>query len=243
MAKLKLFLLPYAGGSTAVYYRWAKYFGDDIEIFPVELSGRGKRFDERLYENFNSIVDDITGMVIKQIQDSKYAIFGHSMGSLLTFGVCKKLIGEGYEEPVHVFVSGRYPPHVKNERKIYHLPDQEFIDEIIKLGGSDKALFENKELLAIFLPILRADYKIIETYDYQEDEFKLNCGITAFHGKNDPNVSFESMLEWRSYTKKPFSIYQYEGDHFFINKFTEEIIQIIKDKVEYLNNSMAIDVF
>ncbi|MCS4470409.1 thioesterase domain-containing protein [Clostridium botulinum] len=41
-----LFCLPYAGGSEAIYHKWKKYLNPSIELSPIELKGRGKRYNE-----------------------------------------------------------------------------------------------------------------------------------------------------------------------------------------------------
>ncbi len=46
MDKITLFCIPYAGGSAVIYSKGEKYIDACIEIVPVELAGRGKRFDE-----------------------------------------------------------------------------------------------------------------------------------------------------------------------------------------------------
>lgn len=43
---MTLFCLPYAGGSGTVYYRWSNYIAPSINLYPIELKGRGKRFKE-----------------------------------------------------------------------------------------------------------------------------------------------------------------------------------------------------
>lgn len=81
MKQIKLFTIPYAGGSSVVFQEWKKYFDNEIELIPIELAGRGKRFNNPLYNTLEEAVDD----VLKQIQSclvpgDDYALFGHSMG-------------------------------------------------------------------------------------------------------------------------------------------------------------------
>ena len=41
---MKIFCLPYAGGSSSVFAKWKTYMSRDIEIVAPELAGRGTRF-------------------------------------------------------------------------------------------------------------------------------------------------------------------------------------------------------
>ncbi|MFJ8100466.1 MULTISPECIES: thioesterase domain-containing protein [unclassified Lysinibacillus] len=43
MKDIKLFCLPYAGGSAVMYNSLEKYINEVIEIIPLEYSGHGER--------------------------------------------------------------------------------------------------------------------------------------------------------------------------------------------------------
>ncbi|MBK3496406.1 hypothetical protein JFL43_16375 [Viridibacillus sp. YIM B01967] len=53
-----LFCLPYAGGSESIYFKWRKHLHSSIQLIPIELRGRGKRFDENFYGSIKEAVDD-----------------------------------------------------------------------------------------------------------------------------------------------------------------------------------------
>ena len=46
---MKIFCLPYAGGSSSVFAKWKTYMSRDIEIVAPELAGRGTRFNDEKY--------------------------------------------------------------------------------------------------------------------------------------------------------------------------------------------------
>lgn len=58
MAK-KVYCIPYAGGSTLFYSKLSNYLAEDIELVPLELSGRGLRMEEPLYEEFQESLMDL----------------------------------------------------------------------------------------------------------------------------------------------------------------------------------------
>ncbi|WP_410984479.1 thioesterase II family protein [Bacillus cereus] len=238
MEKIKLFCIPFAGGSAVVYSKWKKLMAPFIEVNEVELAGRGRRMNEPLIENMEEMVEDIY-YSIKDYITEPYAIFGHSMGGLLTYELCHKLQKEGYPDPVHVFVSGRKAPQLKARRKIIHdLPNEEFISEILKYDGMDKSIFENKELADIFLPILKADFKLIETYEFNAPFNLLNSDISVFHGIDDKAVDFEELSHWSEVTKKESKIYTFPGGHFFINEYTEQVVNKINETFSSLKEAV-----
>ncbi len=210
------------------YIKWKKYLHSSIELNPIELAGRGKRFAEPLSSCIDESINDIYMNISNDIEETEYAIFGHSMGSLLAYELTHKIMELGNREPIHLFVSGRYPPFIKGDEKIIHLlPDDEFKEELFKIGGTPKEFFEYKELMAIYIPILRADYKLVEKYVYTPKKNKLNCDITAFFSNKDEDVNLENMSMWALGTSKNCRVLEFEGDHFFINHKSREIIDVI----------------
>jgi medium-chain acyl-[acyl-carrier-protein] hydrolase len=227
---IKLFCLPYAGGSAAVFSRWKGSLNGMIQLQPIELAGRGKRFSDANYDSLLEAVDDIYGLIKPELDRALYAFWGHSMGSLLIYELVRKIETLPHPKPIHLFLSGSNPPHIKKDGKIFHtMPEDRFKEEIFKMGGTPREVFEHRELLKIFLPLLRADYKILETYEHKSDHPVFDCAITLFNGKADEEVTGAEILKWQQYTKQPCRLYEYEGGHFFINDYMEDIIQIIND--------------
>jgi Predicted thioesterase involved in non-ribosomal peptide biosynthesis len=227
--KIKLFCFPYAGGSASVYNKFNKFLDENIEIVPVEYAGRGKRSNECFYPDISCAIEDICNEVLRQIKDSEFAFFGHSMGSVITYEVCKRIRDMTGRVPVHIFVSGRYPPHILKEGKPLHiLPDEGFIEEIIKIGGTPREVFENKDFAQLFMPILRADYKLIELYSFSDKEvISFNSGLTVFNGTKDNIVKKDELIEWQKYSAYTINVYEFDGGHFFLNNYTKEISEII----------------
>lgn len=233
--KINLFCFAYAGGSAAIYAKWGQFLHGSINLIPIELAGRGKRINEPFYNNIEEAIEDIYSKIETTIKNNeKYAFFGHSMGSLIAYRLVCKIIELGINNPIHVFFSGSNHPHMRNNSEILHLSDEEFINRIIMLGGTPREVFEDKELRKIFLPILRADYKVIDTCESNTKAVKLSCNITVLTGTKDDLVTQEDLLNWKEYTYSMCNICQFEGDHFFINNYVEEIVRLINSNL--LNN-------
>lgn len=230
MKRIRLFCFPYAGGSAVVYGKWKMYLDGAIELVPIEYAGRGKRIKEDFYSDMAEAIDDICHEVSGLLQELPFAVFGHSMGSILGYEICNKIRESCGKEPAHIFVSGRYPPHIHKTPGMLHLlSDQLFAYEMIKIGGTSKEIFDSKELREIFIPILKADYRLIELYDYVEKNAQFQCGITAFGGRTDPLVTSAELLEWQKHSRTGAKIYQFDGNHFFIHDHVKEITAIINN--------------
>ncbi len=230
--KIKLYCLPHAGGSATLYIRWKKQLASSIELCPLELAGRGKRFMEPFYNSFDDAVNDVYHLIKPGLDKHAYAIWGHSMGCLMAFELMRRIKQEGLNGPVHAFFSGRNPPHIKKDEKSLHtLPDEEFKKEVYKLGGIADEILENKELSDLFIPILKADYRILEGYTHEGENTEFDCDISVLNGKEDMDVSPEEIRQWQMYTKKTCSFYEFGGGHFYINDYDDEVIDIINSKL------------
>lgn len=238
MNAVKLLCFPYAGGAASVYNRWKLYAGKGIEIVPIELAGRGKRIREPLYQSMGEAVEDLYRTILPLVENTPYAFWGHSMGGSIAFELCRKIIGMNRPEPLHLFISGRCPPSVYKECTILHnLPLQDLKEEILDMGGTQSSIFENQELMEIFLPILRADFKLIEEYEYTAfgfETYQINCGITAFTGTQDSMATYADMRLWEKHTRNEVEVHTFEGGHFFIHDSVPDIMRVVNGKLDSL---------
>lgn len=226
---MKIFCLPYAGGSAVTYHKWKKYINPLIKVEPIELKGRGRRFFEVGYDTLEEAVEDIFGIVRNKIEDEQYAIYGHSMGSILAYELYHKIDSQNVIKPKHIFFSGHGAPNSeKKEKGIHLLPDEEFIKKIISLGGTPEEVINNRELRNLVIPIIRSDFRILDNYKYKDGRDKIHCDISVFNGKQD-DISMEAILKWKEHGDGNFNVYNFDGNHFFINNNVKDITKLINE--------------
>lgn len=236
MKSTKLFMLPYAGGSASVYLNWKKLMPPEVQIYPLELPGRGRRYKESLINSVQSMVPDLIKSMEAYEISVPYAIFGHSMGSLLALEVTHELVKQGYPLPVSLFLSGRDSPDSKEKRVYHNLPEQELLQEVIKMGGTPPELCENSELIELFLPIIRNDFKLVEIYHCQRDT-PLDCPFFILNGKQDSFIDLLEIEGWSRFTSKPYTVKWFEGEHFYLHDHTKELCQYIWQQLLFLSLS------
>ncbi len=238
---MKLFCIPYSGASAAVYTAWKKDISPEIEICPIELSAHGRRMNEPVYEDLPSAVKDVALHILKLLKKNEpYAILGHSMGALLAFEVYHVLVAAGVHEPVCMFFSGRKSPQDQvASTEFYKAADDDFLKVVYMYGGTTPAIMQNEELRNLFIPILRSDFKLTETYTWREHINKIHCPIVIANGENDLSVSNADMNRWAELTDNVCNIYTCKGDHFFLFQNTKEMVDIINGQIGSLHKPKA----
>lgn len=225
---MRLFCVPYAGGSKGAYLKWSQYINPAIEIDAVEFKGRGGRFGEPFYNSFGEAVEDIYSYIKNKIENEEYAIYGHSMGAILAYELYYRIVADGRRKPRHIFFSGRHSPNVRSYMYVSHkMPDAEFMDRILALGGIPDDVSQSKEVLKFFLPILKNDIRILENYIYIGRNEKIQCNISVLNGTED-RIDPCRKVTWSDLCDKECKLYDFHGNHFFINSYLEDIAKIIE---------------
>ncbi|GLR54171.1 alpha/beta fold hydrolase [Shinella yambaruensis] len=227
LATVDLFCLTYAGGSTAVYRDWNRLFPDWISVRPVEYPGRGTRMGERLESDPARLADQLLAELRPHLA-RPYALFGHSLGAALGYRIALGLMER--LPPLAFFPSGRHSPDCEDPApKRAHLDDAGLLDEVRALNGSPREVLDNRELMALLLPIIRSDFRLSETIRAERDARPLACPLHVFGGTGDPEVPVEGIGRWRTVAAGDFSQTLIEGDHFFLHHASH--VQTIADRI------------
>jgi surfactin synthase thioesterase subunit len=80
--------------------------------------------------------------------------------------------------------------------------------------------------MQVFLPTLRADFAILETYFYASSQ-PLECPITAFGSSADSKASELELAAWRNQTRGEFALQLFPGDHFFLHSERKPLLAAI----------------
>ena len=115
-------------------------------------------------------------------------------------------------------------PHLPSrQRDVHRLPQPELVAELASLGGMPREILEHPELLALLVPLLRADMALTETYEHL-DEPPLEIPITALTGTEDAKVSLADAEAWARHTSGAFRLHVFPGDHFYLFGSRDRVI-------------------
>ena len=231
-ADLSFICFPYAGGSPSAYSSWMDWLPDELEVLFINPPGRGTRFSDTPHKKMVTLVDEIEEGLTPLI-NKPFIFFGHSLGSRVAFEVAIRLLEKYNLKPTHFIASGsNAPQYIKDSEKISQLPKLEFINKLKKYGGTPKEILENEELLDVFMPLLRADFKLFEDYLFEKNQV-LDCPFSLFSGVYDDCVTLKGLKSWSEVFTVEHEIEYFSGGHFFIDEckgqFSNRVISILNN--------------
>ncbi|AZV26266.1 MULTISPECIES: thioesterase II family protein [unclassified Pseudomonas] len=242
VTKLTLLCLPYSGASAMVYSRWRPKLPQWLQLQPVELPGRGARFDEPLHTDMRVLAMQLA-RELRPTLKTPYALFGHSLGALMACEIAHALRALGCPEPVALFASGTAAPTMRADYdRGFADPktDAELIDQLRTLNGTSEEVLANEELMSLTLPILRADFLLCGKFQPLQRPL-LKCPVHVLGGKAD-KATTEQLIGWSKETSGSFSVDMLAGGHFFIHEHEARVLKVIKDQLEVHHRRHALAV-
>ncbi|QDE68568.1 thioesterase [Myxococcus xanthus] len=226
--RLRLFCLPYAGGSVAIYNQWSQGLPAGVELCPVQLPGRERRLSEKPIGSLPALVDALLP-AIAPLLDRPFAFFGYSMGARISLELARRLQARNGPRPVGLFLGAAGPPSVNTREPIHHLPEPEFIAQLRRYDGTPEEIFQHRELLELVLPMLRADFGIAFTEDGPQPA-KLEVPISVVGSPEDKHVPTANLERWRDETRsEDVRVRLFPGGHFFIKSQRDALLAHISE--------------
>ncbi|NWV46209.1 SAST synthase, partial [Daphoenositta chrysoptera] len=227
-ALCRLICFPWAGGGTLQLAQWGKLFSDSIEVFCIRFPGRETRLMEPFAKDMTSMVNEVTNVLLKELEEKPFAFFGHSFGSYLSFAVALQLKEKYRLEPVHLFISGANAPHSEGFLALKSLPvsdakDEEILAYLQNLGGTPSELLHNEDIRKQMLLTIREDFRVLQTFLFEKAEMDipLSCDITCFNGSDD---KVHDVQAWQELTSGDTSFYELLGGHFYLLEPSNESV-------------------
>lgn len=226
---LRLVCFPHAGGGPSTYGGWAEKLDRRIAVSAVLLPGREIRLREPPCQSIEHIVGPLTAALAEEVQPP-WVLFGHSFGSVLAFEVARQATARGWP-PQALMVSGRRAPHLGNRRPLLHrLGAEDLLQALGHLDGTPQLVLRDPDLMSMFLPSLRADLTLNETYAPLAGTM-LACPIHAFMGREDTEVNETELLAWREVTSGPFEHRIFHGNHFYLKPQVDALLSEIERRL------------
>ncbi len=236
----KVVCFHWSGGNANSFKHWIKKFkNENIELYSVTWKG-GDLTCESVSEVIRLVADEMINLSDILDKNSNVFFFGHSLGGLIAFELAKHLENLGFDNIKHLIVSAvKSPKELSGENVNPNVPkrhkhkDEELFDYIVSIGGLPSGV--HPDFLKFALSDIKKDYKIFETYSFDDSLKCINCGLTTFGGINDSSVYPSYLVDWNQYTYGPYynrlfgKIDNNEANHFYLleDALRDEVIEMV----------------
>jgi medium-chain acyl-[acyl-carrier-protein] hydrolase len=233
-----LFAFPFAGGGAGFYRSWQNELGGMCTVWAVQLPGRETRIREAPRWDLDPLVADVVGALPPL--DRPYVLAGHSLGATMALAVALELRRRGRLLPARLILSGSPAPHLRDLSDPAHLLDDDALAARIRsYNGTPPELLESTELLALFLPVIRADFALVETWPVPEVA-PLPVPFTVLAGVDDATVTLEQLEGWRAWTSVSCDLRWVPGDHFFIASSRAAVLAVVRSALRGLGTERVV---
>lgn len=223
----RLFCFPHGGGSAAEFVRWARHL-PDVELSAVQLPGRGTRLAEPVLTRMDELVEAVVAVIPA---GAPYTMFGHSLGALVAYEVTRALRRAGRPLPDHLIVSGYPAPSLpRSETQVHTLSDDELLGEVGRRhDGLPAEVLADPELKSLVARYLRADYEILETYEWRTED-PLPIPVTVFGGRDD-EIADEALLAWQRHAADEIAVRMFAGGHFYFRENQAPVLRALAGEI------------
>jgi surfactin synthase thioesterase subunit len=226
----RIFCFPHAGGSPRAFLDWQAGLGDDAQIVAVCRPGREHRAAEPA-PTIAELIDGATAAIAAAAGGGPYYLFGHSLGALVAFEVCRRL--PPGSAPRHFVASGCSAPSLlpsQRVKDIAKLTGARFAEAIGFFGGLAPEVIADGELRDLLLPGLIADFRMAVGYQYQRRP-PLAVPATLVVGRDDPHVKTAQIEPWDAEFTWPPERHWVPGGHFYFDPDPAPVTGILANLV------------
>ncbi len=193
-----LVCFPHAGGSADFYLSLMRPLEPGTAVTVVQYPGRGDRWRECPLDSVEQLADRVAPLV-DEVPGERLFLFGHSLGALVAYEVAMRL----RRQVGRFFVSGHgVPSGPPGTGPSGDLGDEELVDHLRSLGGTDESVLRQPGLRQLFLPGLRHDLGLARSYRHRPVR-RLDCPVTALAGASDPLAGPDDLRAWAALTDGP----------------------------------------
>jgi pyochelin biosynthesis protein PchC len=216
-------VFPHAGGSPRFYSPWCRELPVGVDLYGVTYPGRDALIGEPAPDTLVDLAWNCAAELRPIIRSlSSIVVFGHSMGSFVAFEAIRSLERSGISVTA-LIASGADAPHLATGQSWHRASDDDLARYVGELDGSSRDVFAVPELRRMFLPTIRADFRLVESYQ-AELQPQLSCPIYVMSGESDPEVTPARSAAWAAHTRAGWHARAFPGGHFYISAQTAQIV-------------------
>lgn len=225
----KLYCFCHAGGSALAYREWIKTNTFNVDISVIELPNRVFPFTLDQHNTLKDYIDEIADLILRDFKGLPFGIFGQSMGGLIAYELANIFEKNNNEKLCWLGIASCSPLWLKNSNSVrnskHKLTDEELIDYLIELDEEQGKFFYDDEFRKSFLPVVRADLKLMELHNHVSNVSKISIPTFVFIGNRDTTLNLNEVKLWKFSTRGKFEVLIYDSGHNLL-KMKEKKLEI-----------------
>lgn len=223
----QLLCLPFAGAGASVFADW-RPLSQRLDVLPVQLPGREKRFTEACYTDVHQAVAGLVPEIAPLLDpDQDIIVFGHSLGAVLAYEVTHALAAHPGLSVSGLVVSGSPDPWSSRRDRATGLADVDFLNRVAEFAGYSHPALTDPMMCELLLPMLRADVQMHEDYQPRSAE-PLDVPIVMVRGDTDSLISDSQVAGWSKATRSRSHAVTLPGGHMYLTERPGELLALIE---------------
>lgn len=236
-----LWCFPYAGGGLNIFRGWDSVLAPWVEVRPVILPGRDMRFGEACLESIDELVQHFIDATVQAgVDHLPQAFLGHSMGAAIAYEAAALAEARNkHSAPASLLiVGGRAAPSLPRANEPLHpLPDAAFRHKLGEMGGTPQAVLDNDELMELLLPVIRSDFKAIETWVSRCPVLQ-RTAVMAIGAALDKESHSARLRDWQHFGQAGTTVHEIPAaGHFCIHSHRVHYLEQVSQAVSRWQNA------
>lgn len=214
-ARGRLVCFSHAGATEASFASWPDFLAREIEVGAVRKPPLA---------DYRQLIEALTEAVVAYVSQTPtipYALFGHSLGSLLAFGVARQLRQRQVTQPCCLLCASATAPQLPVTIWPGPPPQDWTITELAAylrhIGGTPETVLGNATSLQRLLRRMQVDLAVRTSYTYTQEQ-PLSYPLAIFGGQQDAGISITELAAWEEQTSAHFSLYRFPCGHLFLHE-------------------------
>lgn len=225
-ARARLVCVPHCGGGTAGFRGLAAQLPDDIDVAVALLPGREGRRREPLERRMEPVVAQLLA-ALADLPPLPTALLGRCAGAYVAHELALELALR-HTPAAHLFaLAASGPEGAPRDLGMHRASTPQLLDFLRKQGMIPPVIVDDPSVFAVFEPVIRADFEILETSRHRPG--LVGCPVTSIGARDDPSADVPSLFDWQQTTRDRFDLHLLNGDHSFADEDSDAVVRVVVD--------------